>query len=92
MAIKSIEIICIPCEKCEYMEFEIHKTIKNMENEFKIRIPFEFKHTITLQSISKYSLNPSQLPAVIINGNLEISGKAPAAIIKNKLSSIHQGY
>ena len=90
MAIQSIEIICIICPKCDQLKKRIIEIIKNMELQNKIKINYEFKHTINLGEISKFSLNPSQLPAVIINGNLEFSGQAEAKALRAKLESIHK--
>ena len=90
MAIKSIEIICAPCPKCGQLKKRIIEIIKNMELQNKIKINYELKHTTNLSEISKYSLNPSQLPAVIVNGNLEFSGQAEAKALRAKLESIHK--
>ena len=90
MAIKSIEIICVACPKCDQLKNRIMEIIKTMELQNKIKINYEFKHTINLGEISKFSLNPSQLPAVIINGNLEFSGQAEAKALRAKLESIHK--
>ena len=90
MAIKSIEIICTPCPKCGQLKNRIIEIIKTMELQNKIKINYEFKHTINLAEISKFSLNASQLPAVIINGNLEFSGQAEAMALRAKLESIHK--
>jgi len=90
VAIQSIEIICTPCPKCDQLKKKIIEIMKNMELQNKIKINYEFKHTTNLSEISKYSLNPSQLPAVIVNGNLEFSGQAEAMALRAKLESIHK--
>ena len=90
MAIKSIEIICASCPKCDQLKNRIIEIIKTMELQNKIKINYEFKHTTNLSEISKFSLNPSQLPAVIVNGNLEFSGQAEAKALRAKLESIHK--
>ena len=89
MAIKSIEIICRPCPKCEQLQIKIHEAIKGIELQYKIKIIYEFKHNPHLADLSKYALNPSQTPAVIINGNVEVAGRIEPGILKMKLHSIH---
>ena len=68
---------------------QIKNTIKTMEFQKKIKITYEMKHTSTLKDISKYSLNASQAPALIINGNLELAGRIEPPVIRAKLESIH---
>ena len=90
MAIRTIEIICLPCPKCEKLNTNILQAIKAIELTFKIKIPYELKHTPHLRDISKYSVSPSQTPAVIINGKLEFAGNVEPALIQKKLESIHR--
>jgi len=90
VAIQSMEIICTPCPKCDQLKKRIIEIIKTMELQNKIKINYKFKHTTNLREISKFSLNPSQLPAVIINGNLEFSGQAEAMALRSKLESIQK--
>ena len=92
MPINSVEIICLPCPKCEFVEKKIREAIKTIEIENKIKIPFEFKHTANLREISKYSLNPSQTPTVLINGSVEFAGKIEPLLVKKRLDLIHKGY
>lgn len=92
MSIKSIEIICIPCQKCEYVEIKVREAIKTIEMENKIKIPFEFKHTVNLLNTNKYSLKPSQTPIVLVNGSVEFAGKIDPVTIKRRLDSIQKGY
>ena len=90
MAIQSIEIICTPCHKCDNLKKMIIEIIKDMELQNRIKISYEFKHTTSLKEISRFSLNASQLPAVIINGNLEFSGQPGAMALRTKLNSLHK--
>jgi len=92
MAIKTIEVICIPCQKCERLLKQIENTIKSMELQKKIKIDYQIKHTCQIKEINKYSLNPSQVPALIINGNLELAGHIEPLVLRAKLESIHSGY
>lgn len=90
MAIKSIEIICIPCKKCADLEIRIHEIIKCVEMINKIKIPFEFKHITDIRNISKYNLNPSQTPAVLFNGKVEFAGHIDLILVRRKLESLHR--
>ena len=90
MAINSIEIICVPCPKCAQLKKGITDIITNMELQNRVKINYEFKHTVNLNEISKFSLNASQLPAVVVNGNLEFSGQSDTKALRAKLESIHK--
>ena len=90
MPIKSIEIICLPCQKCAGLEARIREMIKTLEMVNKIKIPFEFKHTIKLTGISQYSLNPSQTPAIVINGVVEFAGRVDQMVLKRRLEAINR--
>jgi hypothetical protein len=90
MPIKSIEVICIPCPKCTPLKPKIDEIIRGIEMRNKIKIIYEFKQTPNLAEISKYALNPSQTPAVIINGNVEIAGQVNMLILKNRLEAINR--
>lgn len=85
MPIRTIEMICIPCDKCTELEKKVRLLVKNMESDFRIKIPFEFKHTTNLRDITKYSLNPSQTPILLINGNVELAGRADFITLKKKM-------
>jgi len=91
MAIRTIEVICNPCIRCEKVIKNIQKLIKAMELQKGIKIPYEFKHTPHIRDISKYSLNASQTPAIIINGNAELAGHFEPTNIKTKLEQIFRG-
>lgn len=90
MPIKSIEIICRPCHKCEQLKNKIPELIKAIEIQNKTKIFYEFKHTPDLREISRYSLNPSQTPPVIINGNVELAGTIDTSVVKMKLESLNR--
>ncbi|MFA6216652.1 MAG: thioredoxin family protein [Candidatus Omnitrophota bacterium] len=92
MAIKTIEVICRPCPKCEFIEKKIREVIKSLEIQYKTKIFFEFKHTENLKAMQRYSLSPAQVPVVLINGNVELAGRIEAASIKTKMESILRGY
>ena len=90
MAIKTIEVICLPCQKCAGLEMKIREMIKSIEMVNKVKIPFEFKHTTTLLTIAQYSLNPSQTPIVIINGIVEFAGRLDLVLLRRRLEAIHK--
>ena len=91
MPIRTIEIMCLPCSKCEQLKSKIKIAIKAMELQKAIRITYEFKHTPHLKELIKYSLNASQTPAVIINGNVELAGRIEPTVLKAKLEQIFRG-
>jgi hypothetical protein len=70
------------------MKTKVLEAVKNLELQNKKKIIYEFKHTPDLREIGKYSLSPSQVPAVIINGNLEFAGNVEMGIIKMKLQTV----
>lgn len=90
MPIKTIEIICIPCPKCDQVKKIITETIQEIENQNKIKILYEFRHTPNLQEANKYSVNIAKAPIIVINGRVEIAGQVTPEIIKNKLINIHK--
>ncbi len=91
MPIKSIEIICIPCKKCQGLENNIRNMIKSIESINRIKIIYDFKHTKDLKNITRYSLNPSQVPVIIINGQVEFAGRIDLINLRRKLDFIHRG-
>lgn len=90
MPIKTIEIICIPCPKCDQVKKIITETIQEIENQNKIKILYEFRHTPNLQEANKYSVNIAKAPIIVINGRVEIAGQVTPEIVKSKLINIHK--
>lgn len=90
MSIKTIEVICIPCHKCQILKNRVDEIIKNLELRYRIKIFYEYKHTPHLKDIARYSINPSQTPAVIINGNLELAGNIEYTVLKMKLENFNK--
>jgi hypothetical protein len=43
-----------------------------------------------LRDIATYSLNPSQTPALIINGNVEMAGRIERLTLKSKLEALNK--
>jgi len=90
MSIKTIEVMCLPCPKCEQLRDKIAQVIKGIEMQNKVKIPYEFKHTPHLKDISKYSLGPSQAPVVIINGKVEFAGRVELPVLKMRLEVVNR--
>jgi hypothetical protein len=90
MSIKTVEIICLPCAKCNAAKNIIIQAIKNLEHKYKIHIAYELIHTPHLKDISKYALNPSQTPAILVNGNPEFCGAIKPEVIGVRLDAIHK--
>jgi len=85
MPIRSIEVICIPCDKCERAKRTIMDVIKGIEIQKKTKIVYDFRHNPSLQGLDKYSINASQAPAILINGTLEFAGRVDAGALRAKL-------
>ena len=90
MPINSIEIMCIPCPKCERVKTLISDAIKQIELQNKIKIVYSFQQTPNFLKASQYSVNPSQAPIVIINGNVELSGQVTLDVVKKRLEAINK--
>ena len=90
MPIRTIEVVCPPCFKCEKMKKNIKDAIAAIELRYKIRISYELMHTPHLRDINKYGLNPSQIPAVLVNGRPEFGGIMEPKLIEKKLDLIHK--
>lgn len=92
MAIRSVEIICLPCAKCEQLRNMIVSTIKNIElqSQGKIKIMYDLRITHSLQSVTNYGLSPAQTPILLINGVVEAAGRIDHGIVRNKLIQYHK--
>jgi hypothetical protein len=90
VSIKSIEMICVPCPKCDDLENKIRYLVKNIETIHKTKIIYEFKITRDLRGISQLSLNPSQTPVLIINGTVEFAGRIDLILLRQRLEALHR--
>lgn len=90
MSVRSIEIICIPCNKCSGLEAKIREAIKKIELTYKLKMPFEFKTTPHLRDLARYSLNPSQAPIILVNDKVEFAGKIEPMLLQKRLEAIHR--
>lgn len=92
MPIRTIEIICRPCPKCEYIAEQIKFSMRVLEHENQIKIPYELKFNTDLKGLSKFALTSAQTPVVLVNGNVEFAGKIETRFIKPKLTSLQKDY
>lgn len=83
--------MCAPCPKCAMLKNLIDQALKGIEMQTKTKITYEFKHTPHLKEVSKYSVNPALAPIIIINGHVELTGRATLPLIRQKLESLHRG-
>ncbi len=90
MSIVSVEVICLPCRKCENLERQIRQAVSTIGLKYKTVIQFEFKHTKTLDSIFRYSLNAAQTPVVLVNNIVECAGRVDPMLLSKRLESIHK--
>jgi len=92
MPIKKIEVICLPCHRCEFVINKIRNEIRSLEYEYKIKIKYEFIHNTNLKHMQRYSVNASQTPVVLINDSVEFAGRIEATSIRPKLEFIQKGF
>ena len=90
MPIRSVEVICMPCAKCQDVETKIKNAIKNIEFINHAKIIYEFKFTPQLRDLANYSLNPSQTPAILINGRVEFAGRLDWNLIGRRLDAVQR--
>jgi hypothetical protein len=90
MALKSIEVMCVPCKKCEGLEMKIREMVKNIEATYKTKIPCEYKFTPHLRDIGKFSLNAAQAPIIIVNGIVEFAGRVDFILLRRKLDALYK--
>jgi hypothetical protein len=90
MSINSIEVMCVPCAKCEMMKRFIKEAIRTIEFQNKIKIVYTLTHTPNLTKSSQYSVNASQAPIVLVNGNVEFSGQLTQDVVKKRLEALQR--
>lgn len=90
MPIKTIEIICLPCSKCDQVKKMITEIIQEIEEQYKIRLTYEFKYTPNLQEANKYSVNIAKTPIVVINGRVELAGQITLETVRTTLMNLHK--
>lgn len=90
MPIKTVEVICLPCPKCEGLEKKVCEMVNVIGMRNHINIPFEFTHTKSLRDITRYSLNPAQTPVILINGNVEFAGRVDVNLLRGRLETVQK--
>ncbi len=90
MAIRTIEIICLPCGKCEQLKAMVINTIKSIELQGKTKIMYDLRITQSLLNVTNYGLSPAQTPVLLINGVVEAAGKIDQGVIRHKLVTIQK--
>lgn len=91
--IKTIEIICPACHKCEILKGRIETLMTCIGNSLGVKLKYELIHYESnkdiLPLITKRGLFISQLPALLINGELVFLGHVKGDhIIRMKLEEI----
>jgi len=87
MIFLKIYILTRPNQNCDLLESRFKLVVTLM------KLPAEIKRTTNFADFSGCAINPSQMPAVIINGNVEFAGEVPALdMIKRRLEEIRQGF
>ena len=90
MPLQTIEIICVPCLKCDGLEQKIRGMVDNIGVLSKIKISYEFKHTKKLDTISQYALTPAQMPVILVNGQVEMAGRIDSMLLRKKLETLQR--
>lgn len=91
--IKKIEIICLPCHKCELLKERITTIAHCLEFKYSIRILYELIHHSRRKEVMEFITHNGytikQLPVVFINGELCFFGHVKGEnIIRWKLEEI----
>jgi len=91
--IKTVEIICKPCRKCELLEQRMRNIIQCMETQKRIKIKYQFNRNENILDAAKYGYAINQLPLVLINGNIEFVGFVKEeSLLRIKLEAINKEY
>ncbi len=72
--IRTIQIICKPCHKCELMKQRIKFLIQCLEFKHHIKIKYALEHIKDIRKAEDYGLNITQLPLTLINGEVAFAG------------------
>lgn len=87
--IRTIEIICKPCYKCDLVIQRINYILECIQNQKGVKFKYEFKHNKNIHDAEKYGYNITQLPIVKINGDIEFVGHVKEEhLIRMKLEEI----
>jgi hypothetical protein len=72
------------------MERLINESIRSIEIQHKIRINYQFKHTEHFRDVSRYSVNASQAPILVVNGHVECAGPVSHDMLRTKLTALNR--
>jgi hypothetical protein len=91
--IKKVEIICIPCHKCEILKERIETITQCLEFKYNMRIKYELIHCENkkevIAALARYGYSINQLPITLINGEIAFIGHVKGEnVIRWKLEEI----
>lgn len=91
--IRTIEIVCLPCHKCEILIERIETIIRCLEFKYGTRIKCAFAHIDSKKEIvaalARYGYAINQLPITLINGEIAFIGHVKGEnVIRWKLEEI----
>jgi hypothetical protein len=91
--IKSVEIICKPCDKCEALEQKIRNAIKVIEIKNRIKIKYDLKRNKDMFAAEKYGYGTKDLPLTLINDHVVFDGHVKGEdFIRFSLEAINREY
>ena len=91
--IKKVEIICMPCHKCDKLIKVIENILQVLRRKYNIPIKCEIKHyqskVEVIQGMNKFNFNAGQLPITLINGTLAFAGQVEGEnVVRMKFEEI----
>jgi len=79
-----IDVLCPDCVKCQNAIRSITRALKLLGRQAKLN------HVTNFREFKNFSVNVSQTPIIVINGQTEFAGKVPSVeIIQRKLAEYH---
>ena len=72
------------------MKKSIRDAVTSIELKYKVKISYEFIYTPNLTNLNRYGLNPTQIPAVLVNGRPEFGGAMEPRLVAKKLDLLHK--
>lgn len=76
--LKKIEIVCIPCHKCDVVKEKIQNILKSIENRLNVRIHCELisytDRKEAMKEVIRSGYTITQLPVTRINGEVAFIG------------------
>ena len=91
--VKKVEIICIPCHKCDILKERIEIVIHCLEFKYSTKMKYEFIHRKerkeVIAALAHYGYTINQLPITLINGEIAFIGHVKGEnVIRWKLEEI----